>query len=186
MYTRILMIKKIKILLLIIGSILLLIVMLGFIQPSSISITQNSIIATPPCHVFNGVNRLQNRTQWTPWHSSEQEINFGQVHSGEGASYSWGSPSESKNSIRYTQIEDNTRIEAEYLFEKYGLANEKWFFEKTIDGTKVSWTFKMQLGNNPFKRIQGVMLKAALQASMKQGLENLNAHCQSSQTLPCE
>lgn len=175
-----------KIVLLIVFSLILLIVMLGFIQPSSISITQNSIIATPPCHVFNGVNQLQSRTQWTPWHSSEQEIAFGNLLFGKGASYTWGSPGESKNSIRYTQVEDNTRIEAEYHFEKYGLANEKWFFEQSVDGTKVSWNFEMQLGNNPFKRIQGVMLKAALQASMKQGLENLSLHCQSSQTLPCE
>jgi hypothetical protein len=175
-----------KLLILFAFSLFLLIVMLGLIQPSSMSVNQSSIVASQPCAVFNGVNQLQNRTQWSPWHNNEQEIAFGKIGSGEGASYSWSSPGEKKNSIRYTQVEENVRIEAEYLFEKYGLATEKWLFEKTVDGTKVSWTFEMQLGNNPFKRLQGVMLKAAIQGSLNQGLENLNAFCQSPQTLPCE
>src|SRR6266478_2042707 len=88
------LVKILKAILYIIGSLVVLVLVVGLFLPSNVHVERTKVLKSPPEAVFNQINDLKNWDNWMPWNKMDKNIQVtwnGDKTSGEGASYSWKS-----------------------------------------------------------------------------------------------
>lgn len=166
--------------------LLLIVIVVGYMQPSKVELSVSKVVDAPVCAAFDHVNDLEKRTQWSPWEQvdSAMSIQYGQVKKGLGANYSWESPEQGHGELRYIEVEKNKRIKSEIDFGQSTKSYGTMTFQEVPDGTKVTWKFETNLGSNPFQRIFGVIVKTAIKTSFEGGLKNLAENASADQNNP--
>ena len=179
--------KALKIILIAAVSILLIAIIVGYLQPRKIDLKISEVIEAPACVVFDNVNDLSKRTQWSPWEQMDTTIvtKLGEVTSGLGASYSWTSEGSGDGSLKYIEVEENKFIKSELDFGQESPAYATFTFNEVEDGVEVIWTFESDMGGAFYNRLFGVMMKAILEQTYNQGLINLEKQALSDNNNPC-
>lgn len=179
--------KALKIILFAAISILLIAVVVGYLQPRKIEITMSEVINAPTCVVFDNVNDLSKRTQWSPWEQMDTTIQstLGEKTKGLGASYTWTSENSGDGKLTYIDYKENEYLKSELDFGQEQPAYASFTFKEVEDGVEVTWTFEGDMGGAFYSRLFGVMMKAILEQTYNQGLINLAAQVKEDTENPC-
>ena len=179
--------KALKIIGIALVSILLIIVVVGYMQPSTVEMSNSKVINAPVCVVFDHVNDMKKRAVWSPWVNMDttMQLNWSEITQGEGASYSWISEVMGNGSMTYTLVTPLEKVESELDFSGQGGGHGIFYFEEVEDGTKVTWDFKSEMGSNPFAKLMGAIMKPGLESTFKAGLESLTEAAVSDEANPC-
>lgn len=167
--------KALKIIGIVLVSIILIVVVVGYIQPE-VAQTERSIIVKAPIEVvFDQANDLENRMKWSPWENVDSTMSheMGSISKGQGASYTWTSITQGSGTLTYTEVIPNEKIVSKRNFGDQGTANGVLHFEDAPDGIKVTWEFSTDPISNPFARLAMAILTPQMEMMFDQGLEGL-------------
>jgi effector-binding domain-containing protein len=161
--------------------IIIFVVLLGIIlvpplfMPGELQVEKSNVLTASPEVIWDQVNCLENWEKWDVWHQDTNMVGHyeGPV-CGEGA----------KNIWEYTNMEGGgtqTIIETreyEYIktfldFGEMGTADAEMWFEKTSEGTKVTWNFRSPSPYPIGRWISTLMIKPELENAYTTGLNNL-------------
>ena len=170
--------RFLKILGIILLSLLVIVVVIGFMQPSELKVEASTISKAPVSVLYDQVNDIEKRIQWSPWEGmdSNMTITLGETTMGVGASYSWTSEIMGNGRLEYVDCEPNKHVIGNLYFNESGAPGVGAFiFEPVEDGTKVTWTMSNDLGSNPFMRLLMSMQKPFMTAIFQQGVNSLDS-----------
>lgn len=150
--------------------IILLLFIVSLFLPSSLKVTRSSTINSPLSVVFNQVNILKNWEHWSAWSKMPgMEITYGDQKAGASAYYSWTSPN-GNGKLTIKESVPGKLIKNELDFGEMGMGYGTWNFEPDGEAVKVTWMFDTDIGSNPLKKLQGLMMDYFIGKSMDEGL----------------
>jgi len=161
----------------------------AFLLPKEITVTRTVKINSSVEDVFEQANTLNNWINWSPWHEMDPDANYtySNPDEGAGASYSWNGNPELVGAGHLTILEStlNKSVNTEVVFlndgKENGRGKGKWSFTEDGLETKVSWSFTVDMGNNPVARWIGLVIDSMLGPQLEKGLSNMKEYLE---TLP--
>jgi len=169
-----------QIFLLIIGALAVLI--LGIVTYSmflsaNVKVERTLLIAAPAAAVFDRVNILRNWELWSPWLRLDpaMKIVYGEKESGVGAGFSWESRHRhvGKGSMSIVESRPVEYIATNNNFMHQGVAKGYFRFEPVDGGTQVTWGMQANMGQNPIKKLLGLVMDKWVGSDFEKGLANL-------------
>lgn len=171
--------KVVKYILITLAIIILILVAYGYMQDRNVTVERSEVIKAPISLVFNQVNDLENRVQWSPWEKdTTMNTTLGDITKGLGANYSWSSENSGSGRLEYVEVEKNQKIVSAIDFQEQGKAEGIFTFDEVEDGVKVTWTMNSDMGNNPLSRIFGRFMDAMVGPQFEKGLADLKERCE--------
>jgi uncharacterized protein YndB with AHSA1/START domain len=158
------------------GAVAILVVV-GFLLPSSAHVERDIVINAPPEAIFPMVVNLKENNEWSPW--NEQDPDMKQTYTGTdgevGSKVEWESehPKVGSGTQEVTAVEPNKRVDTHLGFGDHGTADAYFTFEPGDGGTKVTWGFDSDLGNNPIGRYFGLVMDGMIGPMYEKGLEKI-------------
>jgi effector-binding domain-containing protein len=154
----------------------LILISVGFLLPAEVKVQREITVAAAPEEVFDRINNLREFNQWSPWTARDPKIKivYSGPPAGPEAKMSWTSTihgtgtQEIKESVPGQSV--LYRIEwggTDVVFSDIKLARQP------DDTTKVTWSYKSELGNNPFKRYMALMYPSWISTDYELGLGRL-------------
>lgn len=150
----------------------------GFLLPSSAHVERSSVINVPQMQVFAMINSFERFNEWSPWAELDPNTKYsftGPV-SGVGASFAWDSADAAVGSGSQQIIESTppTLVRVQLKFVGQGDAVAFYRLEPMESGTKVTWGFDTEFGNDVIGRWFGYLLfDRMLGADYEKGLQKL-------------
>ena len=148
----------------------------SYLLPSNTTVERSVDIQAPVQTVYRLVNNLQENEKWSPWKDEDPTLKttYSPQVEGVGASSSWDGEKMKTGSMTITEAKENESILLALDFGPRGKAQSSWKFEPIEKGTKVTWAFESDNGNNPIKRYMGAFFaKAMIGKVFDRGLDNL-------------
>jgi hypothetical protein len=144
-------------------------------------VVESRVIDAPAQVIFNFINDFKNWESFGSWMDDETlKINYPQITSGVGASYSWNSEKDGKGAMQTLAVEPYETIVQKIVFngslqdEGYEIV---WNFEPEEFGqkTKVTWSMNGELGlfEKMFFTAYGMDMNAMLSEMYVESLNNL-------------
>ena len=149
---------------------------IGWLSPKEIHVESKRHISAEPDRLFIELGDFENFVTWNPW--SYKDPNIKNEFEGEkmsyGSIYRWkGNRHVGTGSIEITHIEVNEKIEMELRFGPGRPAQATFHLEPDQNGTTVTWSLDSNMGNNPFSRVVGRMMKKYITKDFEFGLKRL-------------
>ncbi|MEO0310883.1 MAG: hypothetical protein RIQ89_540 [Bacteroidota bacterium] len=154
--------------------------------------TNKSIfINAPAATVFTQLNELKNWPNWMPWHRKDPNTKYTYEipSSGLNASYRWESENKEvgKGTVKISEVVADKHLVTEVNFMENGVSYGIFDLVPEPSGTKVTWTFKSDMGYNPLGRLFGSYIKSMIAQDYEAGLKNLKSFVEtSSATTPAD
>lgn len=171
------MIKKI---LIVIVAIVALILIGGFLLPSTKHVERSIIINKPASQVYNFINDFNNFNKYSPWYDQDTTTPFkiSAKSSGVGAKYEWNNEKNSEigmGSLTTTNVVANEKIEQELIFGASGEPQKVgYLMSQENEGTKVTWFMDANFGLNPLMRYMGaIFFKGMMEEAYDKGLTKM-------------
>jgi uncharacterized protein YndB with AHSA1/START domain len=155
------------------------VVLVGFLLPSSVHVERSTTIQAPPDAVFPYVADYRKFNDWSPWAKLDPKTEY--TITGEpgtvGAKMAWKSndPNVGSGSQTLKKVEPPSRIETELDFGEHGVAQAFFALEAAGGGTKITWGFDSDMGMNPIGRWFGLMMDGMIGGDYEKGLANLKS-----------
>lgn len=148
----------------------------GYVLPGQVELKREITVASPPEEVFSRINNLREFNVWSPWVARDPNIKI--VYSGppEGpeAKMAWTS---AVHGTGTQEIKESVAGESVLYRIEWGgtdiVFSEIKLDRQPDDTTKVTWTYKSELGNNPFKRYMALMYPSWIGPDYEMGLTRL-------------
>ncbi len=171
--------KALKIILTALLIIILLLAAIAFFLPSSVTIEKQQEIKSPVNIVYYQVDNLKNWSNWSPFQADDMVNSFEGPSYGPGAMRFWESAE--MGSGKMTIKEDNPFNSVITSVEIFGQGSGEgnWTFEKTEDGTMVTWSYTMLDLKYPIGRLFGLMANGMMSPIFEKGLTQLKDYCES-------
>lgn len=145
--------------------------------PSRLKIERSLLIAARPEVVFREVDTLHNWERWSPWHQLDPSMKlvYGEKESGAGASYSWESKKRNvgRGSLMITESRPYEYLSININFTDHGTSKGHFRFEPVGDHTRVIWAMEMTVGQNPARKMIGLMMDKWVGRDFERGLKQL-------------
>lgn len=169
--------KILKKIVLVLVVLVLALIVIGFLMPSTRHVERSVTINAKPEAAFVQVNDLKNWPNWSPWYKMDPSCKmvYSEPSSGTGANYTWDSQNSNVGKGKMT-IEESTApsmVKTKIEFEGMNESHAYFKFEPEGEGTKATWGFDANLGNNPFFRLMGSMMDGMLGGIFEGGLNDL-------------
>jgi uncharacterized protein YndB with AHSA1/START domain len=164
--------------LVVLGSILLLVVVVGVLLPARFDVRRTIHVQAPPERVYDLVVDTRRWKDWSAWNKRDpnMRIQYSGPPFGMGAKWSWDSKSQGKGSMEFTRVEPNRRIDYRISFPDMNMvAGGSILLEASGGGTDVTWTIGGDTGSNPLKHYFSVLMDHMVGPDFEQGLANLKA-----------
>jgi len=175
------MLKKIAI-----GIVLVLamLVLVGFLLPSSYHAERSTTIQAPPERVFELVNDLEKNERWSPWMEADpsMKLTYSETTVGQGAWSSWTSEDMGSGKQTIRESVPPRRIVTDLDFMEQGTATGTWTFDPSADGTRVTWAIDGDSGGNLIGRYFGLLMDKMIGPEFERGLANLKRVAESPAT----
>jgi len=129
----------------VLGLAVLLVALLGVIalQPSSFSVERSAVIAAPPGVIYPHIHDLRAMDVWSPWVKMDPKlaIQYEGPASGVGARSSWEGPQMGKGRLTITEVSPDRRIDMQLeMIEPMAATNHVVFtLEPAGDATRTTW-----------------------------------------------
>lgn len=149
--------------------------------PSSYHILQSEIVNAPLSVVTEKVGNLNNYRDWNPWQQMEPTASA--EITGEpmkpGHKYAWSGRRIGSGSLTIKQIDEkHIHFILQFLRPWKSTAADNWYFEPWGDnGTKITWENTGVLPY-PMARLMGPTLNKQLNEQFKTGLKSLKTMCE--------
>jgi len=156
-------------------AILLLIFLIGALfMPAKLTVSESQLMKAESEIIFDQVNCFRNWENWNPWKDSLMVEDFTGPECGVGAVYTWNQKDMGGGKQTIIEVTENEMIKTEVIFDSVDPVFSFWYFKKTDEGTKVTWTFEMPLGYPFWRWLGNLFMKPAIRTSYASGLAALN------------
>ena len=162
----------------VIGSIVLLVVVAGFMIPSSFSVQRSIEINAAPRKVYDLIVEPKKWKDWSVWtrRDPDMRITYSGPPFGMGAKWSWVSKSEGTGSMEFTRVEPDRTVEYSLSFPEYNMRSTGALrLEPSGNATRVTWSNAGDVGGNPIKHYLALMMDRMVGPDFEGGLANLKA-----------
>ncbi len=170
------MIRK---LLLVLGSLVLAVILGGYLLPRQVEVERHVLVKQTPERLFAILNNMRRFNEWSPWHGRDPNTRyeFFGPEQGVGAGMRWFSEKpevgQGAQVILASRPFEQVDVELDFGPEGKALA---WYRLKPVEGgTRVSWAMRSTFGPNPAERYIGLVLDGLVGPDFEQGLNNLKA-----------
>ncbi|MCU0226122.1 MAG: SRPBCC family protein [Bryobacterales bacterium] len=142
------MLKKI---LLAVGSLLVVLVVVVALRPSSYAVTRTTTVAARPEVVFSLVNDFHHWDKWSPWAKLDPNmmVTYSGAESGKGAVYEWAGNADvgkGRMTIRESHPSEQIAIYLEFHEPFASVSDTEFRFQSAPGGTAVTWAMTGNLG----------------------------------------
>lgn len=172
--------KLLKILFLVLTLFIVLTVAISFLLPREVELFRATEINAPVEQIYPILIDLHQFNRWSPWfeRDPEAEFTFSGNETGVGSKMSWRSdnPEVGSGTQEITAITHNSEVRIHLDFGDQGEADAHYLLEPTVNGgTRITWGFRTDLGENPLARYFGLMFDRWIGPDYERGLANLKA-----------
>ncbi|WP_297094941.1 GyrI-like domain-containing protein [uncultured Draconibacterium sp.] len=156
-------------------------VAIAYFLPKTVVVERSTDIQAPTKTVYAQIVDLHQWDNWSPWkrigeNDSVEYINHG---IGVGGGYIWRNKTkESSATIEIIKAEPLSKVSVLLDFMERGEALSSFNLAEKDGGTTVDWTLTYDVGNNPFARWVGLLMKKSMGTDFDNGLVKLKALCQ--------
>ncbi|QIA06241.1 SRPBCC family protein [Draconibacterium halophilum] len=156
-------------------------VAIAYFLPKTVIVERSADIQAPTKTVYAQLIDLHQWDHWSPWkrmseNGSVEYINHGV---GLGGGYIWKNENKegSGATIIITEANPYSIVTVSLDFMQRGEALSSFILTENSDGTTVKWTLTYDVGNNPFARWIGLLMKKSMATDFDNGLVKLKAIC---------
>jgi len=170
--------KYVQWILVAIGSVLLVVVVVGVVLSSSYDVRRSVHINAPPDRVYDLVVETRQWKEWTVWNRRDpaMRVSYSGPPFGRGAKWSWESRSEGRGSMEFTHVVPNQRVDYNLAFPDFNMvARGAIILEPARGGTDVTWMHTGDTGSNPVRHYLAAFMDRMVGPDFEQGLANLKA-----------
>ena len=168
------MIRK---LLLVLGSLVLAVILGGYLLPAQVKVERHVVVEQTPERVFAILNNMQRFNEWSPWHERDPNTRyeFFGPEQGVGAGMRWFSDKPEVGNGAQVIIASRPfeQVDVELDFGSEGKALGQYRLKPVEGGTQVSWAMHTTFGPNPAERYIGLVLDQLLGPDFEHGLDRL-------------
>ena len=163
-----------KILKYLVGLVVLL-VAVAFLLPSTYSAQRSMAINAPAEKVFPLIANQKEWKRWSVWNQRDpnMELSYSGPESAAGSKWAWKSKSEGNGGMEWSAVEANKRVGYILTMEGMTPSTGDLFVVPEGAGTKVTWTMKGDAGMNPMFRWFGLFMDKMVGPDFDAGLKNL-------------
>jgi hypothetical protein len=169
--------KIFKIILAVLISLIVILVLVGFLLPRKVVVTREESINASLWVVHSQVAAPTHWQQWGVWNQRDpaMRLNYSGPGAGVGAKWSWQSASEGNGDMEITADDPPRELTYSLKFADWGMVtNGRFKFHPTNDVvTKVTWMMEADLGNNPLSRYFGLFMDRMVGGDFAASLANL-------------
>ncbi len=168
--------KALKIVIIIFVVILAIMLIPPLFMPSSLYLEKSMVLKAQPEVIWDQVNCLKNWESWDVWHQdTTMTSNYEGPECGAGSKNVWTYKNSTEGgSQTIVDSREYEYIKTHLDFQGMGGADTEFKFEKTADGTKVTWNFQSTKSNLLMRWINTFMIKPEVGKSYEKGLKNLD------------
>lgn len=148
----------------------------GMFLPQVVTVERAIVVSRPASLVFPVINSYQRFNEWSPWFDLDPnaQYTYSGTTDGVGASMAWsGNADAGSGKQTITQSTPNQSIHSDLEFTGQGNAKVAFVLTPEQTGTRVLWTFEMDLGANPYGRYFGLLMDRFIGADYEKGLGRL-------------
>lgn len=158
-------------------AILVIVVVIGFLLPSTRHVERSIVIDAPASVVFAKVDGFKNFNDWSPFVAvmPDATYTFEGPDFGVGSKMRWEviEPKSEAGSQTIVASTPYERVDVELDLGPQGTAQSAYLLRPESDGTHVTWTFDTDFGLDILGRYWGLFLDRQLGPTFAQGLTNL-------------
>lgn len=153
-------------------------VVVGFLLPASVHVERSVVVVVPQQQVYDAVNGFESFNEWSPWATLDPNTRyeFSGPQAGVGARMSWASddPAVGVGSQEIIESTAPTLVRVRLRFDGQDDALSFYRLEALEAGTKITWGFDAEFGNNLIGRWFGaLMFDSMIGADYQKGLDKL-------------
>jgi uncharacterized protein YndB with AHSA1/START domain len=170
--------RILKRLLIAVALLIVVLIAIAFALPSQFNVARSVTINAPAEKIYPLIATTGQWKNWTVWNQRDpnMKIDYTGPESGLGAKWSWESKIEGSGEMEFTAAEPNKLLGYRLLFKDFNTtSNGTLKLEPDGAGTKVTWSFVGEAGNNPMMRYMGLMMDGMIGKDFEAGLANLKA-----------
>jgi uncharacterized protein YndB with AHSA1/START domain len=157
--------------------LLVLLVAVGLLLPSSAEVERSIVIDAPPAQVFPHLNSMRAFHEWSPWAEIDPQTRyeFAGPEQGVGSRMTWHSGDQrvGQGSQQIVESVAARRVVTQLEFGDQGDGRATFLLEPQGDGTLVRWQFRTEFGWDLFGRYVGLMMDSMIGAAYDKGLKDL-------------
>ena len=157
-------------------------VAIAYFLPKTVSVERSADIQAPVKTVYAQIVDLHQWDYWSPWKRMNDDISVEYKNHGVGLGGGYTLTSESKENsgatIEITEAKPYDKVSVKLDFDQRGEAFSNFLLKENSGGTTVTWTLTYDVGNNPFARWIGLLMKKSMATDFDNGLVKLKALCQ--------
>jgi len=164
--------------LVVVGTIMLAIVLVGVFLPSRYEVRRAIEINAPADKVYDLVVETRAWKTWGAWYRRDpnMQIRYSGPPFGMGAKWSWESKTEGKGTMEFTRVEPNARVEYRLTFPEFNMVSTGALaLEPAGKATRLTWTITGDTGSNPLKHYLAAVMDRMVGPDFEAGLANLKA-----------
>jgi uncharacterized protein YndB with AHSA1/START domain len=165
--------------LVVIGSLLLVLVVVGLVLPSGFDVRRSVHVQAPADKVYDLVVDTRRWKDWSVWNRRDpaMRIAYSGPPFGMGAKWSWDSKSEGRGSMEFVHVEPNHRVDYRLILPDLNMTTRGSIVLDPAQGggTDVTWIHVGDTGSNPIKHYLAVWMDRMAGPDFEQGLANLKA-----------
>jgi hypothetical protein len=176
--------KFVKWLVALVAVLLGLFFLITFFLPQDYKVERTIVMEAPAALVYSQVTDLEVWQDWSPWYEldPDMELEYGEIKSGPGATYSWKSDIAGNGSMAIIEVVPLEVVRFQIIFEGYeDLPSYSAIQIDALEGgsrSSVSWSFEGTVGDNFFARWMTVLADKFVGPSYEKGLEVLKQRCE--------
>ncbi len=163
-----------KILKYLVGLVVLLLA-IGFLLPSTYSAQRSVTMNAPAEKVFPLIANQKEWKRWSVWNQRDpnMELSYSGPEAAAGAKWVWKSKSEGNGGMEWSAVEQNKRVGYILTMEGMKPATGDLLIVPEGTGSKVTWTINGDGGMNPMFRWFGLFMDKMIGPDFESGLKNL-------------
>ncbi|MGB8328257.1 MAG: SRPBCC family protein [Steroidobacteraceae bacterium] len=145
--------------------------------PSRAHVERSALIAAPPATVFGLVNGFHRYSEFSPWVDLDPaaKYSFSGPDTGVGAKMAWDSEKREAGHGRQevVAVEPDKTVRIKLEFVGMGTADVAWHLAPQAAGTRATWAFDYDFGNNLLMRYVGLTFDGSVGRDYEKGLARL-------------
>ena len=159
------------------GALLLAVMLIGLLLPSTARVERQIRIEAPPASVFALINDFNQINQWSPWVATDPNalITISGPTRGVGATITWDGRIVGQGHQVILESQPFSRVVSQLDLGGQGRPTSSFELLQVESGTQVNWSFENEFGFNLVGRYFGLMLDGIVGPDYEKGLVGLKA-----------
>jgi hypothetical protein len=156
------------------AAVFVIVTAVGFMLPSEMAVERSVVVDASPQEIYPLISDFERGwSQWNPFTEPGMEFTYEGPESGVGAQQYWVE-GDNDGTMTITKADPERGVEFDLVMmqESFRLTGSL-LCEQADAGTKLTWTDKMDLGSNPYRRYLGLFFEPAIGEEFEKGLTDL-------------